>query len=142
MILGTIRKFRLILPLFWLKSALTLFDGKFVDGEHTRHKIASPSKKSQALIPPPLSPEGENTFISDSPSQRRDLVPITISTTHINKPSNFCSASDNTCREDDTTVAKSLDLQTPNYISPHHHEDSQDRNMMKQGDSFEIALGV
>ncbi|KAL6907145.1 hypothetical protein GGI43DRAFT_420899 [Trichoderma evansii] len=114
---------------------------QFVGGEQIRQKDASPSKTSQPLIPSTLSPGGEDTFICDSPSLRSDLEPITIST-RINEPSSFGSSSDNTYRGDDTTVAKSLDPQIPDDLSLHHHENSQDQNMMRQGDSFEIALDV
>lgn len=112
-----------------------------MDGEHAQQKDASTSKKSQVLIPSPLSPIGGNTFICDVPSLRSDLEPIT-TPTHIHEPSSFGSSCDNTYRQDDATVAKSQDSQIPDNLSLHHHEDSQDQNMPRQGDSFEIALDV
>lgn len=142
MMLGTILKFRSISRLFLKKPILTLLNGKkFMDGDHVRQKDASTSKKSQYLIPSPLSPEGENTFICDSLSLRSDLEPI-ITSTHINELSSFGSGSDNTYRGDDTTVAKTRDSQIPDDLSLHHHEDTRARNMVRQGDSFEVALDV
>lgn len=111
-----------------------------MDGDLAPSKDAGLGKNCRALIHSPLSSEGENTFICEP--LRSDLEQTTTST-RINEPPTFCSGSDDTCREDDTTVAKSLDSQIPHDTSLCHHEDShQDQNMTRQGDGFEIARDV
>lgn len=111
-----------------------------MDGELAPSKDAGLSKNSQTLIHSPLSSEGENTFICDNLPLESDLEPA-ITNSCINET--FCSGSDDTYREDDTTASKSLYPRIPNDTSFCCHEDShQDQNMMRQGDGFEIALDV
>lgn len=111
-------------------------------GEHTQPKHGAPSKNPQGPIPSPLCTERDNAVICDNTPPRSDLE-ATATDIRTLEPPNYCFGSDDTYYEDETTVTKSLDSRMINDTSLYHHENGhRDRNKMRQGDSFEIALGV